>query len=103
MFKPSTCPFGNLCIDPGNPSDCEVNNRCINFSSDDEKKEFDGLPDLIILRQVGLEIRFKTRNQLKFFLADHPGEYRINILVENTEIPIRVDTKSQKLEFIIDM
>lgn len=66
------CPYGGLCIDPGSPSDCEINSRCVCFTSTDEKAAFDALPDLFILKMNGGEIEFKNKTQVRFFLTDFP-------------------------------
>jgi len=70
------CPYGGYCIDLGNPSDCEINKpftNCANFSSVEEKKEFDSLPNVYFFRsKEGGEIGFKNQKQLEFFLADLP-------------------------------
>lgn len=70
------CPYGGYCIDLGNPSDCEINKpftNCANFSSVEEKKEFDSLPNVYFFRsKEGGEIGFENQKQLEFFLADLP-------------------------------
>lgn len=67
------CPYGGNCIDPGSPSDCEANSACVNFSSVEERKEFDALPDQYYFRYAqGGEVSFKNENQLKFLLTDLP-------------------------------
>ena len=64
------CPYGGYCIDLGNPSDCEINKpftNCANFSSVEEKKEFDSLPNVYFFRsKEGGEIGFKNQKQLEF-------------------------------------
>lgn len=72
MFSNFRCPHGGNCIDPGYPSDCEVNSRCISFSSPEEKAEFDAKPDLFEIVLNNKSIRFKNGTQLKFFLTDSP-------------------------------
>lgn len=86
MFQP--CPYGGNCIDPGNPSDCKVNSRCINFNSAEEKAAFDNLPDLFVVRGQETELRFKNKSQLKFFLTDFKGKWKVSVLVNNKEIPV---------------
>ena len=63
------CPYGGHCIDPGNPSDCAVNNVCFNFKSAEERQEFDKLPDKF---ETETGLKFKNETQLKFFLTDFP-------------------------------
>lgn len=63
MFQP--CPHGGFCIDTSNPSDCEVNSRCVSFDSAEEKAFFDNLTD------------FK-------------GEWKVSVLVNNLEVPVDV-------------
>jgi hypothetical protein len=89
MFHP--CPYGGNCIDPGNPSDCQANSRCVNFQSSEEKAEFDNLSDLIVVRGQGVELKFKNKNQLKFFLADFKGNWEVSVMVNDKEIPVDVD------------
>lgn len=89
MFHP--CQFGGKCIDPGNPSDCEVNLSCVNFRSIEEKSAFDALPDLFVVEAQGLELKFKNQNQLKFFVTDHKGEYKVYAIVNNQHIPIDLE------------
>lgn len=65
------CPYGGNCIDPGNPSDCEANNGCVNFKSVEQRAEFDALPDRYFFRYAaGGVLKFKNENQLQFFLTD---------------------------------
>lgn len=66
------CPYGGCCIDPGDPSDCEINSRCVSFKSVEERQTFDNKPDKFLLIMEGTSIRFKTNNQLRFFLTDFP-------------------------------
>ncbi len=69
------CPYGGDCIDPGDPSDCEANGCCVNFSSAEEKRQFDSLPDTYYFRyESGLTLKFKNATQLKFLLKDLPKE-----------------------------
>lgn len=83
------CPYGGNCIDPGNPSDCQINSMCFNFTSEEEKTKFDNLPDrykLVLrykhdiydidtLEKINTEIKedviyFKNSTQVKFFIRD---------------------------------
>jgi hypothetical protein len=65
------CPYGGTCIDPGSPSDCYANDRCVNFSSAKERAEFDRLPDRYYFKfKEGGVVKFKNENQLKFLLTD---------------------------------
>lgn len=65
------CPYGGKCIDPGYPSDCMINSRCVNFSSTEEKKEFESLPDTHYFKyENGPTLKFKNATQLQFLLAD---------------------------------
>lgn len=67
------CPFGGKCVDTGVPTDCEVNSRCFNFKSVEERNEFDAKLDGFYFRfnaDKNSEVRFKTENQLEFFLRD---------------------------------
>jgi hypothetical protein len=64
------CPQGGYCIDPGNPSDCELN-ACL-FKSLQEKAEFDALPDKYILELGNQVLKFKNKSQVKFLLNDYP-------------------------------
>jgi|SanBayMetagenome_1026888.scaffolds.fasta_scaffold44466_1 hypothetical protein len=89
MFQ--DCPYGGKCIDPGNPTDCEVNSRCFNFNSAKEKAEFDNLPDLIVVKSQGAEFKFKNKTQLKFFLTDFKGNWEVSMLVNDKNIPVNVD------------
>lgn len=86
MFHP--CNYGGNCIDPGNPSDCQVNSSCVNFSSSEEKSAFDALPDLFVLKAPGLELTFKNLNQLKFFLADYKGKHKVYAIASSQHIPV---------------
>lgn len=88
MFQP--CPYGGFCIDPGNPSDCEVNSRCINFDSAEEKAAFDNLPDLFVVRGQRTEIKFKNKAQLRFFLTDYKGDWKIYVIVSEKEVPVNL-------------
>jgi hypothetical protein len=73
----NTCPYGGSCIDPGSPSDCYANDRCVNFTSVDERKAFDAQPDKFYFRYAeGGEIRLKNENQLRFLLADLPQKVK---------------------------
>lgn len=65
------CPYGGTCIDPGNPSDCFINDTCANFASKEEKARFDALPDAFYFQYPnGEKILFKNLTQLEFLLAD---------------------------------
>ena len=86
MFQP--CFYGGNCIDSGNPSDCEVNNRCVNFDSAEKKANFDNLPDLFIVKGQGIEIKFKNKSQLKFFLTDYKGDWKVKVIINELEIPV---------------
>jgi hypothetical protein len=78
------CPYGGNCIDPGYPSDCEINSKCVNFKSQAEKEKFNELPDKYFFSYGNNQfdgegeieernvVAFKTENQLRFFLADLP-------------------------------
>lgn len=89
MLQP--CPYGGKCIDPGYYTDCKVNSRCINFNSTKEKIEFDNLPDLFVVRGQGVEIKFKNKSQLKFFLTDYKGEWKVYVLIKEVKVEIPVD------------
>lgn len=85
------CQFGGNCIDPGNPSDCEVNSCCVNFKSIEEKLAFDALPNLFVVSSQGLELKFKNQNQLKFFLTDYKGEYKVYVIASGQYIPVNLE------------
>lgn len=63
------CPYGGRCIDPGNPSDCVINNACFNFNSAEERQKFDALPDKF---ETETGLKFKNETQLRFYLTDYP-------------------------------
>jgi hypothetical protein len=77
VFPPSgwnqPCPMGGLCIDSGNPNDCQVNRFCVPFQHPQNKRGFDALPDRFAVR-IGDEpaVCFKNENQVKFYLTDLP-------------------------------
>jgi hypothetical protein len=69
----SNCPHGGACVDPGNPSECNLNG-CI-FGNQAEKQEFDNLPDLYQVKAKNGDIlKFKNRNQVDFYITDFGGE-----------------------------
>lgn len=70
MLINEKCPYGGYCIDPGNPSDCQLNG--CSFVSFEEKEHFDALPDKYELKLGYMTIKFKNENQVKFLLADYP-------------------------------
>ena len=80
------CVYGGYCIEPGNPSDCEINSRCFNFKNNKEKTNFDKQEDIyeLILEHNNIQeiIKFKTRSQLVFFLRDIPNwrEAKLHLL-----------------------
>jgi len=72
------CPYGGKCVDPGSPSDCQINGDCVSFSSTEERQAFDALPDQYYFRYPGgREVRFKNKNQLRFLLTDLPDDLRL--------------------------
>jgi hypothetical protein len=71
------CPMGGLCIDPGNPTDCEANRRCFSFQSVEDKSAFDAQPDRYAVSFPELPtVLFKTKTQVDFFLTDLPLELK---------------------------
>lgn len=64
------CPYGGICIDPGDPGDCEVNSTCFNFKSKQEKADFDALPDKYEVTLGMISVRFKNSTQVEFYLRD---------------------------------
>jgi hypothetical protein len=64
--------FGFSCIDPGYPTDCEVNNNC-EFKSQKERQEFEDLPNKFYFKMGDNYIQyFKNEVQLRFCLTDLP-------------------------------
>lgn len=79
--------WGLSCIDPGCPSDCQVNNFCL-FASKEEREKWDEQSDRYLVEVMGgATLRFKSKTQLKFWLADAPyGEvYRVTTLPVQSE------------------
>lgn len=64
------CPFGGYCIDPGNPPECRSLIKDCIFSSNQEKMQFDSLPDKFKLILGETEIKFKNSTQIRFLFND---------------------------------
>jgi hypothetical protein len=43
---------------------------------------------LFIVKGQGIEVRFKNRNQLKFFLTDYKGDYKVTVIANEVKIPV---------------
>lgn len=64
------CPFGGKCTDTEFPTDCSINSTCFNFSSIEEKAEYDALPYLYFYWSPRLSLSlFKTDSELEFFIS----------------------------------
>lgn len=85
------CPFGKECIDDwGISSNCEVNKKCMYFSSKEQKLEWEiKNPDKhAIIFNDGIVITFKNKNQVDFYLTNrqpNPNNYQ---LIEIPSYPV---------------
>lgn len=93
------CFHGGFCIDPGNPGDCQVNQRCISFNNAEEKALFDAKPDKYLLAYDNTTIGFKNEVQVKFFLTDFPRWWEAQVYVvaiDGSKIEIRLSQIMQQ-------
>ncbi|MGL5793997.1 MAG: hypothetical protein ACRC06_06205 [Waterburya sp.] len=74
------CPFGNYdCVDPGQPTDCEVNFLCL-FRTEGEREEFEKQPDkFLVTLSDGREYKFKNIIQVKYLITDLPSDITYTI------------------------
>lgn len=70
MTIPHKCPFTGdyLCIDRGDPTDCEINHTCL-FENEEVREEFEKLPD----RYEFNGEKFKNKWQLNSYIRDRIG------------------------------